>query len=481
MSSQVSEAPNILISYSWSPPENADWVLELATQLRADGVDVKLDRWDLREGQDMLTFMESMALDMKIKHVILICNKDYTAKANNRQGGVGRESSIISPEVYDKTDQTKYIPIIREFYSEEDGELLNGKPCLPHYLKTRFSINFSDDSKFEDNYEQLIRCIYDKPLTPKPPLGKAPSYILEQTTQLRTTPYSKRLQKSIKEDSKNKQGLLKDYLDQIFLSLNDLEIKNINHDEDIDDVVLNRLADMKFLRDEIVETFLVYSRYSEFDQSFLVKIFEHLLSIYNAKGDDMNYDHYKFFGIELFLYISALLIKEEKFNELAALLHRSYLLTSTGTRNVSEEPFTVFTDYRIYSLEVERNRKLSPQKISVTADILKERADNPILGFNYIQQTEMLLHYVSLLKNIDPWLPYTVIFRREDMTLLQLLKSSSYFERFKVVLGVKDKDDLIQKVAGVIASGIETSYHSGRMSFPYLKDGLFVNEVSSFA
>jgi hypothetical protein len=38
------------ISYSWSSQEHQQWVLDLASQLRESGVDVTIDKWDLREG-----------------------------------------------------------------------------------------------------------------------------------------------------------------------------------------------------------------------------------------------------------------------------------------------------------------------------------------------------------------------------------------------------------------------------------------------
>ena len=38
----------VFISYSWT---KGDFVLKLARQLLADGVDVVLDKWDLKEGQ----------------------------------------------------------------------------------------------------------------------------------------------------------------------------------------------------------------------------------------------------------------------------------------------------------------------------------------------------------------------------------------------------------------------------------------------
>lgn len=42
------ENPKIFISYSWHPEKNKIWVQRLAERLMQDGVNVKLDVWDLK-------------------------------------------------------------------------------------------------------------------------------------------------------------------------------------------------------------------------------------------------------------------------------------------------------------------------------------------------------------------------------------------------------------------------------------------------
>jgi hypothetical protein len=44
-------APKTFISYSWTTPDYESWVISLASELRENGVDVILDKWDLKEGQ----------------------------------------------------------------------------------------------------------------------------------------------------------------------------------------------------------------------------------------------------------------------------------------------------------------------------------------------------------------------------------------------------------------------------------------------
>jgi hypothetical protein len=56
--------------------------------------------------------MERMVTDASVSHVLVISDKQYAQKADARKAGVGTESQIISKEVYEKVDQSKFIPIV---------------------------------------------------------------------------------------------------------------------------------------------------------------------------------------------------------------------------------------------------------------------------------------------------------------------------------------------------------------------------------
>src|SRR5258708_15529033 len=104
-------APKTFISYCWTSTQHEQWVIDLATQLRESGVDVILDKWDLREGQDSNAFMEKMVTDPTVEKVVMVFDRAYADKADNRAGGVGTETQIISSEIYSKVEQTKFVGI----------------------------------------------------------------------------------------------------------------------------------------------------------------------------------------------------------------------------------------------------------------------------------------------------------------------------------------------------------------------------------
>ena len=166
--------PKIFISYSWT---NSERVLELAERLMVNGVEVIIDKWDLKEGQDKYAFMEQSVTDETVDKVLIICDKSYTEKANQRTGGVGDETAIISPEIYGRMRQEKFIPIVFEVDAD-------GNPYLPAYIKSRIYINLSDDFNYESEFEKLLRNIYNKPLYRKPAIGTKPEWLENEKVEL---------------------------------------------------------------------------------------------------------------------------------------------------------------------------------------------------------------------------------------------------------------------------------------------------------
>ena len=167
----LDRTPQVFISYSWTTEEFKSKVKELAERLVHDGVDVKLDIWDLKDGHDKYAFMEECVTNPNIDRVLIICDKGYATKADKRQGGVGNETAIISAEVYQNATQEKFIPVIME--RDEHGE-----PYMPAYLKSRMYKDLTGDN-YSKGYEELLRNIYEKPSERKPMLGKRPMWLDE--------------------------------------------------------------------------------------------------------------------------------------------------------------------------------------------------------------------------------------------------------------------------------------------------------------
>ncbi|GGC83387.1 hypothetical protein GCM10011512_07690 [Tersicoccus solisilvae] len=162
-----SDPPVAFVSYSWATEEHIAWVTSLARRLRANGVDVHLDRWDVSLGNDIYLFMERYA-DTSAR-VLVILSDDYGPKANNRANspsGVGTETTIVSSTVYNDLGGNRVIPVI------PDSGTVAAEPVLPTYLAGRIWLDFRDDH--ETAYEHLLRDLHGVPIEAAPQLGPNP-------------------------------------------------------------------------------------------------------------------------------------------------------------------------------------------------------------------------------------------------------------------------------------------------------------------
>lgn len=142
----TTHSKKIFVSYSWDDEEHKKWVHGLAQQL-SEEFDVRID---VKQpfGTDINAFMEKMVSESD--RVLLILTPTYKQKADNRENGVGYESVLISDELYKNQGSTKFIPIVRRGSKEKS---------YPRYLSNRKGLFMSDDSKFDENFLELVEDI----------------------------------------------------------------------------------------------------------------------------------------------------------------------------------------------------------------------------------------------------------------------------------------------------------------------------------
>ncbi|ASF43668.1 toll/interleukin-1 receptor domain-containing protein [Capnocytophaga endodontalis] len=167
-SSNNEDAPKVFISYSWDSEAHKNWVLNLATKLRENGIDAILDQWELELGKPIPNFM-GKSIEISDR-VICIMTPNYKTKSNaeDPKGGVAYESSIMAAETIKNIITTKFIPLLREG---------NDNNAIPYFLIGRTYIDMRDNNSFEDRLEELLRGIYKEPKSKKPLLGKKPEYV----------------------------------------------------------------------------------------------------------------------------------------------------------------------------------------------------------------------------------------------------------------------------------------------------------------
>lgn len=156
--------PKVFISYSHDSIEHKAWALNLATLLRASGVDAVIDQWDLRPGDDLAHFMEHQLTTAD--RVLMLCTEKYVEKANAGVGGVGYEKMIVTAALLARIDSNKVIPLIRQPAG------VGAK--LPTFLQTKLYLDFSSPDQFEFAFDELVRTLHNAPLFEKPPITKSP-------------------------------------------------------------------------------------------------------------------------------------------------------------------------------------------------------------------------------------------------------------------------------------------------------------------
>lgn len=157
--------PKVFVSYSWDNAKHKAWVRDLASRLRSDGVDARLDQWHLQPGDQLTEFMEKEVRENRF--ILIVCTRRYKQKSDKRKGGVGYEGDIITAEILNKRNRRKFIPLQR------DG---SWKLCAPSWLAASYSINLSGDPYSEDQYMALVDTIFGRSLI-APPIGSMPHKI----------------------------------------------------------------------------------------------------------------------------------------------------------------------------------------------------------------------------------------------------------------------------------------------------------------
>lgn len=438
--------PKIFLSYCWSTPDHEKWVVDLATELAQAGIEVVFDKWDLREGHDAVAFMEKMVTDPSITKVVMVCDKVYAEKADGRRGGVGTETQIISREVYERTDQNKFVALI----AERDE---SGAPYLPTYYKSRIYIDLSDGASYAENFEKLIRWAFDKPLYVRPEIGKPPAFIAEANAfSLGTSSLAKRAVEGIKSDKPFARGAFAEYLSTFSASLDRLKIEDKTGE--LDDQIVQKIESFESSRNEFIQVLTAIVQYGEPSSSHAVvhKFLESLLHRYERREDQSSwqedeFDHYKFIGHELFLYSLAIYLRAQDFESAEALLTHPYY--SDGRARSSGSSVSSFTAFREYMRSLDRrNKRLDLRRLSLRADILEKRSKSSGIPFQAVMQADFVSFMRAELDG-DRWWPETLLYSRHSYGAFEVFArsvSKAYLQKVLPLLGVSSLEPVKAKL-----------------------------------
>lgn len=472
------KTPIVFISYAWTDDAFTSRVVEFAERLVHCGIDVRFDKWDLKPGQDKYKFMEQAVNNTDIDKVLLLLNDVYKEKADLREGGVGDETLIITPEVYTKAEQTKFIPVL--FENDEKGN-----PCVPCYLGTRIFIDLTmENPDYEQRFDYLVREIFGQPQYIKPKLGTKPVWL--ESDQQNFSEIRNFLSQYSKTNLTRTQRI--SLVNRIINSITEKAAEYIPSEEVNGALVYRVIGELKPLRDvylEFIEQSIIQdsSNLQQFIPDQIELLHNKLVSIVDNAGVDF-YEVFNYFIWEIFICTVALLWSYEQYSVINSVLNNNYLiqLPHLGESNMQEETCLIFREWFAYLEDAYKPKCDSPRLITLAGDMLvNQREKLPILTSKAIVNADILICQLTTiheLRNSNNWFPITYIYSKETMQKWGKLKSASFCQRLFPLFGVNSVDELKKAIVDHPVSP-HCTYQSSHRSCPSITDGIEPNLIGS--
>lgn len=225
------EQKTAFISYSWDSEEHKQWVMNLANILRRNSVDAKIDRFITQLTTTNLNTM--MISNIKNNdYVIVVLTEKFAEKADNLQGGVGFETVLSLPVLMENPEKLIFILRHKDSF----------KGAFPFHLKGYYAIDFSNDNKFEESFQELLYRIYGVPLYEMEPLGTVPQLKPRNSKGTVSSMFSDiELPNLRRTTDRDKQDFLKESYSEIIGLFKELfnVIKSANHNFDYTEETLS--------------------------------------------------------------------------------------------------------------------------------------------------------------------------------------------------------------------------------------------------
>lgn len=416
--------------------------------------------------------MEQSVSSEQIKNVLIICSRAYKAKADERVGGVGDEATIISPEVYGKSTQEKFIPVL----IEEGGS----EACAPTFIKSRIYIDMSDDDAYEAGYESLLRHLYRKPENKRPALGKMPSWLEDEKTDF--LPLSLTVKQiAASGNSFGKAGKMTlrhekffEDFSSAFLAIRDSITCNSN-------ALLDKIDELLPLKGYFFDALDALIEKDELTDDFLTSFFETFYNNSHAFG--MSYpaeqkEFANFFVWSLFIEVTTFLLYHKRYDLIYNMVNHTYFLRDRSILN--EKKFSDFYEWFYIIEDYYKPKSQTPNHFTLAGDILVRYTRKPYISKESLVDADTILYHLSVfLFEEDIWFPKIYVYREygHNVELWQRLKSKKFCQKIFDLFGVDSIDqlkNLVQKKFAVIRG------YSGSLDRPLIfSDCISVDEIGT--
>ena len=450
--------PKVFISYSWTSQLHQDRIRRYAERLVNSHVQVVMDIYDLKPGQDKYAFMERMVNDPSITHVLVFLDKQYAEKANKRKGGVGTESQILSQDLYTKIKQERIIPIFCE--KGDDGEVV-----APTYFKHIIGFDFSSLDAENDSWVQLVRTLNGKPRYVKPALGPVPAFVRNDFSQPSLpTDYAFEHLKPFYASKQSAEAIARqDFEDAAFEFLDTYRVHVSPSEQEMlkwDETVLEKLNELLPFRNQFIE-WLFLEIQATTDEKKLAGTLKVLIArMIGFKGppDDRNswslhrgeFDVVDIFLYEITLYLLAMLIRFERDSVLHDLLTSRYyapIAENSHRREMCGLDELYCTAISLHN----RKERLKLNRIDLLADWIKEKSIGRFATFSQLSDADgiLCLAGIGLCPSMGFWYPRTFIYREygiHDDSIFHAACYKVFAERLARIFGAIPVDMLKRKI-----------------------------------
>ncbi|HEV2860402.1 MAG TPA: TIR domain-containing protein [Pyrinomonadaceae bacterium] len=146
----------VFISYKWEDDAHNEWVKKFATDLRAAGIDAKLDRWEVRLGDSFTDYMTSKINEADAVLFIMTTRSIAAVEAPKGEGGAVKFEMQMATSKRIAGEKMRLIGIFRE------------GTATPAHLRDHRYADFRNDSEYEIRLKELIDDLSDE--DSRPPL-----------------------------------------------------------------------------------------------------------------------------------------------------------------------------------------------------------------------------------------------------------------------------------------------------------------------
>jgi len=458
------ENPKVFISYAWGDPEYQERVLAFATDLMSDGIDVLFDKWSLKEGNDTHFYMEKCVNDPTVTNVILLLDPLYEQKSNSRTGGVGEETQIISPEIYNKVEQEKFLPVV--FKRNNDGSIPK-----PHFLKGLLHFDLSIPDKYSDEYKRLVKRLNGIEIIKKPELGNTPSWVFEESIATSEDLLKLESIKSNKNTISQKDDFI-ELLDKLKIRIVDYSLS--------DDDPLKWYESLQTFRDK----FLLILKYSHSIPESTIVVCDFLESLRNAlKHESIYGNSYKLTLIhELFIYTIAFYLKQKDYSAVKTIFNNPFIIDYE-----EEHSFKAFYHYN-QSLEIAKSQKDEKRYRSGTAQIFMDNINLDFCSKREFCFADELCYNYTMINDLNFWFPITYIYDGGDEALIRhfskRLISKTWAEKVSDMFGFNNLNDFNNAVDQLIEKckndySYRTGYSGAFNQAPLITDYINIDEIGT--